>query len=123
MDLLLSQLRSTAEYLFLLRAAQENARLPGLALPRAARLPVLAALHADLHRPILLLTDRADHAMALHDELGFWTDSPLHLFPEPTPLFYEDAAWGASTPASDWKPLPPWRVITCPSPRSPPRRR
>jgi hypothetical protein len=51
MDLLLSQLRSTAEYQALLKGVQENARLPGLSLPRAARLPVLAALHADLHRP------------------------------------------------------------------------
>lgn len=69
----------------------------GLALPRAARLPVLAALRAALDRPILLLTDRADHAASLFDELGFWLrDRPL-LFPEPSPLFYERAPWSASS--------------------------
>ena len=46
--------------------------LPGLALPRAARLPVLAALRTDLNCPILLLTDRADRALTLLDELAFW---------------------------------------------------
>jgi transcription-repair coupling factor (superfamily II helicase) len=97
MEFLLRQLRETSEYQSLLAAAQENARLPGLGLPRAARLPVLAALQADLNRPILLLTDRADHALSLHDELGFWTQAARYLFPEPTPLFYEDAGWGAKT--------------------------
>jgi transcription-repair coupling factor (superfamily II helicase) len=59
---------------------------------------VLASLHADLNQPILLLTDRADHALALFDELGFWLpDAPRYLFAEPNPLFYEQAAWGATT--------------------------
>jgi transcription-repair coupling factor (superfamily II helicase) len=66
-------------------------------LPRAARLPVLAALHQDLNRPILLITDRADHALSLHDELGFWIKSPRYHFGEPNPLFYEQAAWGVTT--------------------------
>ncbi|MEW5939980.1 MAG: CarD family transcriptional regulator, partial [Chloroflexota bacterium] len=69
-----------------------------LGLPRSARLPVLASLHADLNQPILLVTDRADHALALFDELGFWLpDAPRYLFAEPNPLFYEQAAWGATT--------------------------
>lgn len=69
----------------------------GLALPRAARLPVLAALRSEVKRPVLLLTDRADHATALFDELTLWLgDRPL-LFPEPSPLFYERAAWSASS--------------------------
>jgi transcription-repair coupling factor (superfamily II helicase) len=71
--------------------------MAGLGLPRAARLPVLAALHSDTNLPILLITDRADHALSLFDELGFWAQSPRHLFAEPNPLFYEDAAWGVST--------------------------
>jgi len=46
----------------------------------------------------LLLTDRADHALALYDELSFWAPStPRSLFAEPNPLFYEDAAWGSNT--------------------------
>ncbi len=97
MEYLLSSIRSTPEYQSLLRQVQEDARLPGLGLLRAARLPLLAALHGDLNRPVLLLTDRADHALALFDELGFWTNAPRLLFSEPTPLFYEDAAWGVAT--------------------------
>ncbi len=69
-----------------------------LGLSRSARLPVLASLHADLNQPILLITDRADHALALFDELSFWLpNAPRFLFAEPNPLFYEQAAWGAST--------------------------
>ncbi|MGC1376582.1 MAG: hypothetical protein WA821_10170, partial [Anaerolineales bacterium] len=98
MDFILQHLRSTPEYQTLLKQVKDDTRLPGLGLPRAARLPVLTALHGDLNRPILLLTDRADHALALHDELAFWVPSaPRHLFSEPNPLFYEDAAWGSAT--------------------------
>src|SRR5512133_3517910 len=98
MDNLLSSLRSTPEYQSFLKQVQEDQRLPGLGLPRAARLPLLAALHGDLNRPILLLTDRADHALALYDELGFWLPAASrYLFSEPNPLFYEDAAWGNTT--------------------------
>ncbi|MBI5935863.1 MAG: transcription-repair coupling factor [Chloroflexi bacterium] len=69
-----------------------------LGLPRSARLPVLASLHADLNQPILLITDRADHALALFDELGFWLpEAPRYLFAEPNPLFYEQSPWGVST--------------------------
>lgn len=97
MDFILSHIRSTPEYHALLKQTQDDTRLPALGLPRAARLALLAALHGDLNRPILLLTDRADHALALHDELAFWASSaPRLLFPEPTPLFYEEAAWGSA---------------------------
>jgi len=66
-----------------------------LALPRAARLPVLAAMYTDWQRPILLIADRADHALALFEELAFWLpEAPRYLFAEPAPLFYEKAAWG-----------------------------
>ena len=98
MDSILSFFRSTLEYQSLLKQVQEDKQLSGLGLPRAARLPLLAALQGDLPRPILLLTDRADHALALYDELGFWLPSASrYLFSEPNPLFYEDAAWGNTT--------------------------
>jgi transcription-repair coupling factor (superfamily II helicase) len=72
--------------------------LPGQSLPRAARVPIAAALAQDLDRPVVLLTNRADHALTMLDELGFWSPrSPRMLFPEPTPLFYEQASWGAAT--------------------------
>ncbi|MBE3068516.1 MAG: transcription-repair coupling factor, partial [Chloroflexi bacterium] len=85
-------------YQRLLADVQTGKKLSGLALPRAARLPVLAALHADLGQPILLVTDRADHALQLHDELAFWApDASRYIFSEPNPLFYENAAWGSAT--------------------------
>lgn len=72
--------------------------LPSLGLRRAARLPVMAALQNALQRPILLLTDRADRVLTLADELNLWApEISRQIFPEPTPLFYENAAWGETT--------------------------
>jgi transcription-repair coupling factor (superfamily II helicase) len=95
MDAFLNHIRALPAYRSLLADLGSGRRRPGLALPRASRLPVLAALHRDLECPLLLITDRADHALALLDELKFWTGQGSHyLFPEPNPLFYEEASWG-----------------------------
>jgi transcription-repair coupling factor (superfamily II helicase) len=97
MQLLLERLRNIDAYQHLL--SELNARKPisGLGLPRSARLPLLASLHVDTNQPILLITDRADHALAMFDELGFWVRSARYFFAEPNPLFYEEAAWGVNT--------------------------
>src|SRR5512143_1511184 len=97
MQSVLDKIRALPAYRQLLADAADRHPHAGLALPRAARLPVLAALHQDLGRPILFITDRADHALSLFDELGFWSTSPRYLFSEPNPLFYEKAAWSANT--------------------------
>src|SRR5687767_3753218 len=97
MEFILDHIRSLTQYQQLLEQLQPGVSLPGLGLPRAARLPVLAALHQDFSGPILLVTDRADHALSLFDELGFWIKSPRYHFAEPNPLFYEQAAWGVTT--------------------------
>lgn len=98
MDLILASLRSTPEYQSFLKALRGGKPLPALGLSRAARLPTLAALHHDLNQPILLITDRSDHAIALHDELAFWLPgAKRYLFAEPNPLLYEQAAWGVNT--------------------------
>ena len=97
MKILLDSLREITEYKQLLESINAGKSLAGLGLPRSARLPILASLQGDLNLPVLLITDRADHAMSLYDELGFWVDSPRYLFAEPNPLFYEEAAWGIST--------------------------
>ncbi len=69
--------------------------IPPLGVRRAARLPWLVALRQVLERPILLITDRNDHALLLADELALWAPKQSRLFfPEPTPLFYENAPWG-----------------------------
>ena len=69
-----------------------------LGLPRSARLPILSAIWKEFNVPILLLTDRSDHALALKEELGLWVpDAPRYYFPEPNPLFYEKAPWSDTT--------------------------
>jgi transcription-repair coupling factor (superfamily II helicase) len=98
METLLTAIRGLPQYQELLRSLQAGSRLEGLGLPRATRLPVLTALHTDLKHAILFVTDRADRALSLHDELGFWAGrTTRYHFAEPNPLFYEDAAWGATT--------------------------
>ncbi len=82
----------------LLGKLQPGSPLLSLKLRRSARLPVVAALRQKLDVPILLLTDRTDHALVLADELKMWAPEVPHLlFPEPTSLFYEDASWGLAT--------------------------
>jgi transcription-repair coupling factor (superfamily II helicase) len=98
MNFLLDQIRTLPEYQHLLASIRSGEKVSGLGLPRAARLPVLTALHTDLGQPVLLVTDRADKALSLFDELAFWMDSGTrYLFAEPNPLFYEQAAWGSTT--------------------------
>jgi len=98
MEFLLKQISSLPAYHMLLEGVKAGRHIPGLALPRSARLPVLAALYSDLNQPVVLLTDRPDHALQLHDELAFWIpDGSRHLFSEPNPLFYENASWGSTT--------------------------
>lgn len=91
-------IRNLSVYQQVVADLKDGVRLPGLGLPRAARLPVLAALFGDLDLPILFLTDRADRALTMLDELGFWMQGQARQhFPEPNPLFYEQASWGTST--------------------------
>ena len=97
MELILNNIRSLPQYQNLLSQLKAGKQIAGLGLPRAARLPVLAALLEDMKQPILFITDRADHALSMFDELGFWVKSPRYHFAEPNPLFYEQAAWGVTT--------------------------
>lgn len=94
---ILNNIRSLPQYQTLLTQLKAGKQIAGLGLPRAARLPVLAALLEDIGQPILFITDRADHALSMFDELGFWVKSPRYHFAEPNPLFYEQAAWGVTT--------------------------
>ncbi len=83
---------------WILSALRTGNSLPNLGLRRSARLPFLAALQFELSRPIVLLTDRTDRVLALAEELALWApELPRFLFPEPAPLFYEQAAWGENT--------------------------
>jgi hypothetical protein len=64
MDTLLRQFGKLLPYQLLLGQIKAGDYIPGLGLPRAARLSLLASLHSDLQRAVLLVTDRADHAQA-----------------------------------------------------------
>jgi transcription-repair coupling factor (superfamily II helicase) len=80
------------------RSDEAYPRVRSLGLRRSARLPVVASLAAELSQPIVLLTDRTDRALTLADELALLAPEAQRLFfPEPNPLFYEDAAWGETT--------------------------
>ncbi len=95
---MIDRIRALSAYQRLIHNLRSGKPLPGLGLMRSARLPFLAALHQDLPQPILLITDRTDRALTLIDELTYWMggSAPLY-FPEPNPLFYEQAAWGTVT--------------------------
>ena len=98
MVLIFENIRKLKSYQQLVSEIKENSGCRAIGLQRSARLPVLAALYSDLKKPIVLVTDRADHARSLADEMAFWLPSTkIQLFPEPTPLFYEDAGWGQAT--------------------------
>ncbi len=68
-------------------------------MPQAIRLPAIATLAQEWLGPILWITDRGNHALNQREEMRTWMGNTalLPLFAEPTPLFYEQAAWGAST--------------------------
>ena len=77
---------------------QHGERRQHLGLGRAARLPVAAALHIQVNRPVLLLTQRTDMALTAADELRFWLPEARQLFfPEPASLLYENIPWGENT--------------------------
>jgi transcription-repair coupling factor (superfamily II helicase) len=96
--MLIDTLLSLKSYQEVREAIQAGESIAGLGLLRSARLPFLAALYQDLHVPILFLTDRMDHALTILDEIPFWgKDISFQLYPEPNPLFYEQAAWGTVT--------------------------
>jgi transcription-repair coupling factor (superfamily II helicase) len=94
----LSTIKSQSAFEKIISSIQFGKAVPSLSLVRAARLPILAALHQTLNVPILFLADRMDYALTLADELQIWTpDSKRLIFPEPNPLFYENAPWGVTT--------------------------
>jgi transcription-repair coupling factor (superfamily II helicase) len=127
----LDSIRSLPSYQEVLQALTQRKTLAGLALPRAARLPVASALQMDLNLPVVLITDRSDHALTLLDEMGFWAppspngsiQSLKMLFPEPNPLFYEQAAWGSSTRRDRLQALTSlalYHILGFPKPQNPP---
>jgi transcription-repair coupling factor (superfamily II helicase) len=96
LELLLDSLAESCRPLA--QALQNKQSVAPLALRRSAHLPVAASLYRVSQQPVLLVTDRADRALALLEELAFWLpQAPRFYFPEPTPMFYEPGAWGEAS--------------------------
>ena len=77
----------------------ENAIASGLLpLPTSARAPVAASMLSERSAPLLIVSPRFDRVLTLAQELPYWaTQTPVAIFPEPDPLFYEKLPWGAQT--------------------------
>ncbi len=91
-------IESQSAFIDIINSIRIRDSIPNLSLPRSVRLPVLAAIHQTLNVPVLLITDRTDFALSLADELQLWVKDATQLFfPEPNPLFYENAPWGVTT--------------------------
>src|SRR5688572_5235550 len=71
---LLSTLRALPEYQTL--ADRAGSSIVALGLPRAARLPFVAAIASHLNRPALLITARSDRALIFNEELHVWLPDP-----------------------------------------------
>ena len=52
----------------------------------AARPALLAALHADLQRPIFFITARADRARILTEQIQVWAEDPANVYRLPDRL-------------------------------------
>ncbi|NMC46652.1 MAG: hypothetical protein GYA52_07440, partial [Chloroflexi bacterium] len=80
----------------------KEGRSPGpLGLVRPIRLPLALALQRNFNVPVLFITGQMNRAQVLMEEMQFWSEnSQGMLFPEPVPLFYEDASWDESTRAA-----------------------
>jgi transcription-repair coupling factor (superfamily II helicase) len=70
-----------------------------IGLLSAARPTILAALHTQTWRPLLVIVARADHARALAHQIRAWSPHPASILrlPDPDALPYERVPWGRDT--------------------------
>ncbi len=95
---LLDLIRLLPDYVALRDRAAGGERRLELGVSRAARPAVAATLAQDLGRPTLIIAARPDRASAFADELPiWWPGATVRALPEPAPMFYEPAMWGART--------------------------
>ncbi|MBN1264526.1 MAG: transcription-repair coupling factor [Anaerolineales bacterium] len=94
---LLRRFKLLPEYLQLLDSLDELPVFSSLFAPRAIRPLLIAALHEDGNRPVLVITNRKERFLTLNEETAVWTEQPVHTFPEPNPLFYQKSGWGPRT--------------------------
>jgi transcription-repair coupling factor (superfamily II helicase) len=98
MSLITSPLTASPPFQRVVQLLKDYEDIPNLALSRAARPAVAAALQGALGGPLLIIVDRADQALTLLEELDHWAPGAARLsFPEPTPLFYDAGPWSEAT--------------------------
>ncbi len=91
---LLDLLRGSSVYRDLLTRLQGETAMPDLAVIRAARPFLLAALAQEWSAPIIYITGRVDRAYNVSEQLPVWLgERPIYRFAEPTALFYERTSW------------------------------
>ncbi|MBI5878675.1 MAG: transcription-repair coupling factor [Chloroflexi bacterium] len=91
---LLAYLRNSADHTELMARLRAGGPPVRLNLLGAARAAVLAALHADWGRPVVVLAAKPEHALDLMRQLACWAGDPklMMLFPAPDALPFERAA-------------------------------
>ena len=95
---MLEAIRNLPAFQQLIANLHDSENIPGLGLMRSARLPMAAALSENLQAPLIYIVGRTDQALAMMEELAFWKpEGERYYFPEPNPLFYEQASWGNNT--------------------------
>lgn len=95
---LLGEIRKLPEYHQVIEDISARNLATAASLSRASRPAIAAALAHDLDNPILYLVSRADRALSLREEFKSWSPSLSILnFPDPEPLFYEQATWSLRT--------------------------
>lgn len=81
----------------LLEEIRAGGQLRPIAISRAGRPPMLAALHAQLEGPLVYILAHSDQAQVVQEELNFWSPGMRILnFAEPPALFFEKTTWGES---------------------------
>src|SRR3712207_5434613 len=92
---LLDLLREHPTYRAVFQRVRDAKAGGALAVVRAARPYVLAALSRDWPGPVLYVTRRVDRAYNVSEQLPAWLGPAANIarFAEPTPLFYERAPW------------------------------
>lgn len=100
---LLKLLSQIPTYQTLADALHTDALTPVMRQPwgvlTAARPALLAALHADLQRPVCFITARADRARVLAEQTQIWSAQPeqVHRLPDPDALPHEKVSWSNDT--------------------------
>jgi transcription-repair coupling factor (superfamily II helicase) len=82
----------------IIQSIKDETNPRSMSMRRAIRVPLLSVIAHALNRPVLYITGNGQQALTVLDEYQFWANDQKGLaFPEPNPLFYEEASWSAST--------------------------